>query len=271
MTPRREYRSVALFLSLLTPGLGQLYNGQLRKAIIAYIASICLSILIGGNAFASFKTVVMCFAIVIPFSFCIAAEAIYSAIKLKEIQLRQYNRWYVYLVIILIISFSTALYVQNIMHYKAFVTPSGAMSPSLVPGDRFIVDKHAYKVGEPKKGDIIVFRYPVDPSKNFIKRIIGTQGDKIEIVDKVVKVNDKVQSENYIEHSDTKILASSVGPRDNFGPVIVPPNSVFVMGDNRDQSYDSRFWGFVDVSAIKGKAKFIYWSEDRSRIGLEIK
>ncbi len=99
-----------------------------------------------------------------------------------------------------------------------------------------------------------------DDCRDFIKRVIAVGGDKIEIRDKRVYVNDIPFNEDYTIHSDNTVLGSNIAPRDNYGPVTVPRNKFFVMGDNRDQSYDSRFWGFVDMEDIKGRAFIIYWS-----------
>jgi signal peptidase I len=155
---------------------------------------------------------------------------------------------------------------------QAFKIPSGSMKSTLLVGDHILVTKFAYGIkipftdteildfGGPQRKDIIVFRYPVDPDKDFIKRVIGLPGDTIRIQNKRVFVNDKELDEPYVQHTDHGILPGSVSPRDNFGPIVVPQNSYFVMGDNRDESYDSRFWKFVDRSVLKGKALIIYWS-----------
>lgn len=157
---------------------------------------------------------------------------------------------------------------------QAFKIPSGSMIPTLLIGDHLLVNKFIYGVNlpfsdnkllvfnVPKRGDIIVFKYPEDPSRDFIKRVIGVEGDVIEIKNKQVYVNGVAIKEPYARFTDSYIHPRQLDPRDNFGPVKVPPGKLFVMGDNRDQSYDSRFWGFVDLKDVKGKALIIYWSWD---------
>ena len=145
---------------------------------------------------------------------------------------------------------------------EAFKIPSGSMIPTLLVGDHLLVNKFIYRFTEPERSDIIVFKYPDDPSRNFIKRIIGVGGDKIEVKDKVVYVNGQTHDEPYTQHITADIHPPGFSPRDNFGPITVPPNSYFMMGDNRDSSLDSRFWEnrFVNRRAIVGKAFIIYWS-----------
>lgn len=124
---------------------------------------------------------------------------------------------------------------------------------------------------------MIVFPFPEDTSKDFIKRVVAVGGETIEIVNKKVFINGKSIEEPYVVHSDPRIIPKALRPRDNYGPSLVPENLLFVMGDNRDQSYDSRFWGFVEKAAVKGKAYTIYWSWDKenfkvrwNRIGKKI-
>lgn len=157
---------------------------------------------------------------------------------------------------------------------QAFKIPSGSMIPTLLIGDHLLVNKFLYGTKipftdkkilvfrKPEKGDIIVFKYPENPEKDFIKRVIATEGDVIEERDKAVYINGKAITEPYAHHYDSNLRLSGFDPRDNFRPVTIPKNKVFVMGDNRDQSYDSRYWGFVDLKDIKGKALIIYWSWD---------
>ena len=157
---------------------------------------------------------------------------------------------------------------------QAFKIPSGSMIPTLDIGDHILVSKFIYGIKipftdvkifdfkKPNRGDIIVFIYPEDEKKDFIKRVVGVPGDKIELKNKEVYINGEKLTENYIIHQDPHTKPKEYEPRDNTGPIIVPPDSLFVMGDNRDQSYDSRYWGFVKMNKVKGRAFIIYWSWD---------
>ncbi len=155
---------------------------------------------------------------------------------------------------------------------KMYKIPSRSMVPTLLVGDQLVVNKLIYgikipyfrntiiPITDPQRGDIIVFIYPKDRSIDFIKRVIGIGGDTIEIKDKKIFINGKVFTDNTGIYTDKIIYPGSVQPRDNFGPVTVPKGSLFVLGDNRDESMDSRFWGFVDLKDVQGKAFIIYWS-----------
>lgn len=157
---------------------------------------------------------------------------------------------------------------------QAFKIPSGSMLPTLEIGDHILVNKFVYGVRlpiwnvpilpgrAPRRGDIVVFVYPVDPSKDFIKRVVGVPGDVVQLRRKVVYVNGKKADDPHAFYVDASAAPHTGGGRDNYGPVTVPEGSLFVMGDNRDRSYDSRFWGFVDVAAVRGKAFLVYWSWD---------
>lgn len=160
---------------------------------------------------------------------------------------------------------------------QAFKIPSGSMTPTLLVGDHILVNKFLYGTKipfsgkrvfmfkKPERGDIIVFKYPENPSKDFIKRVVAAEGDVIESKNKMVHVNGNKVNEPYAQHTDSSMRPMGIEPRDNFGPVIVPKNKYFVMGDNRDQSYDSRYWGYVDIKDVKGKALILYWSWDSEK------
>lgn len=148
---------------------------------------------------------------------------------------------------------------------QAFKIPSGAMRETIEVGDQILVNKFFYKFKQPKSGDIVVFKFPEDPAADFIKRVVAIGGDTIEIRDKEIIVNGKRSNQPYAINNDLKTLPASLSPRDNMALVSVPDDSIFVMGDNRDNSYDSRFWGVVKNDALRGKAFIIYWSWDRMR------
>jgi signal peptidase I len=174
---------------------------------------------------------------------------------------------------ILIAALLLALIVRTFF-FAAFKIPSGSMLPTLQIGDHLLVNKIVYGLkipfimktvipgGEPKREDIIVFVYPGDRNKDYVKRVLGVAGDVVEIRNKQLYINHKPYSDPHATHADALILPGFVQPRDNFGPIRVPKGSVFVMGDNRDYSMDSRFWGFVELKDVIGKALFIFFSWD---------
>ena len=163
---------------------------------------------------------------------------------------------------------------------QAFKIPSGSMEDTLLIGDHLLVSKFSYgipipfsderflELQHPERGDIIVFEFPGDKNKtflekrDFIKRVIGTPGDTIEVRNKQVYVNGEAYVIPEEVHKETTTVGPQYGPRDNMDPVTVPAGHYFVMGDNRDRSFDSRFWGFVPMENIKGKAFIKYWSWD---------
>jgi signal peptidase I len=173
----------------------------------------------------------------------------------------------------IIVALLLALFIRTFF-VQAFKIPSGSMLPTLQIGDHLLVNKLLYGirvpiVGKryfdffaPERGDIIVFVFPEDPAKDFIKRVVGIPGDVLEIREKKLFRNGQMVDDGdepyaqYLDQSQNKV------PRDNWGPETVPEGNVFVLGDNRDRSYDSRFWGFVPFENIKGKAVVIYWSWD---------
>jgi len=181
----------------------------------------------------------------------------------------------------IIIAVIIAMFIRTFI-IQAFKIPSGSMLETLQIGDHILVNKFIYgikipftdgkvlvSIKDPKKGDIVVFKYPEDPSKDFIKRVIATGGDTVQIINKKLYVNDKpVNDQEYVSHKSSQIYSGMVSPRDNLRKIKVPENKLFVMGDNRDNSHDSRFWGFVDLKAVKGQAFIIYWSWNKSEFGV---
>jgi signal peptidase I len=167
---------------------------------------------------------------------------------------------------------------------QAFKIPSGSMEDTLLIGDHLLVNKFLYgmkvpftdtrflTIREPQRGDIIVFEFPEDRDKpffqrrDFIKRVIGTPGDSVEVRNKQVFVNGEPYLIPQEVHKEPTVIPPEAAPRDFMPPVKVPPGQFFVMGDNRDRSFDSRFWGFVDKAEIKGKAFILYWSWDAEKL-----
>lgn len=179
----------------------------------------------------------------------------------------------------IIIAVAIAFFIRTFI-IQAFKIPSGSMKPTLQIGDHILVTKFSYgikipllrktlfSVSDPKRGDIVVFIYPEDRSKDFVKRVVGVSGDTLEIKNKKIYLNGLPYSDGHGVYTDDMIIPGAAQPRDNFGPVTVPTGSLFVMGDNRDQSYDSRFWGFVDKRDVLGKALIIYWSWNKEDINV---
>jgi signal peptidase I len=173
----------------------------------------------------------------------------------------------------LIIAAIIAFFVRSFF-IQAFKIPSSSMEPTLLIGDHLLVNRLTYvmkipftdivflNLGSPKRGDVIVFRYPVDASKDFIKRVIATEGDTVEIKDKAIYINGKTMEDPWGYYSDDSIMPGYLSPKDNLGPIVVPKDSYFAMGDNRDKSLDSRFWGFVKREHLVGKALILYFSWD---------
>jgi len=163
-----------------------------------------------------------------------------------------------------------AIFVRSFV-VEAFTIPSSSMEPTLLVGDYLLANRLSYvvkvpftdvvlfRLGEPKRGDIVIFRYPLDPSKDYVKRIIAKGGDMVEVRDKIVYVNGVRVEEGYAHFTDHMNIQQ---PRDNFRPVKVPKDCYFAMGDNRDNSSDSRFWGFLKEGDLVGKAEIIYFSLD---------
>lgn len=175
----------------------------------------------------------------------------------------------------ILIAFILAFLIRTFL-FQPFKIPSSSMEDTLLVGDHLIAmkflygskipftDKRILKIRDPKPGDIIVFRFPEDPSKDFIKRCVAVGGQTIEIKNKKVYVDGILKE--LPEHAkivEKTVYPARFGPRDNYSRFEVPPGHVFVMGDNRDNSNDSRYWGTVPYENIKGKAFMLYWSWNR--------
>ncbi|VBB41886.1 Signal peptidase I [uncultured Desulfatiglans sp.] len=170
-----------------------------------------------------------------------------------------------------VIAILLALFIRTFI-VQAFKIPSGSMEPTLLVGDHILVNKFIYgikipfinktliPVSTPERNDVIVFIYPLDKSKDFIKRVIGLPGDTIEIKGQEIYINGGLFEDPHGYYGREGDDGVPDLERDHAGPFKVPDNHLFVMGDNRDHSYDSRFWGFVPIDSLRGEAFIIYWS-----------
>ncbi|PIQ97540.1 MAG: signal peptidase I [Nitrospinae bacterium CG11_big_fil_rev_8_21_14_0_20_56_8] len=184
----------------------------------------------------------------------------------------------------ILIALFLALFIRTFI-LQAFKIPSGSMMNTLLIGDHILVSKFAYGIHipneipftgaklfpdivlfqkTPQRGDIIVFKFPRDESRDFIKRVIGVPGDVMEIRNQKIFINNQPLQEDYILHEDPDPDSPLEDIRDNLAPTLIPPRRLIMLGDNRENSQDSRFWGFLDIDKVKGKALIIYWSWDES-------
>lgn len=155
----------------------------------------------------------------------------------------------------IVVAFVIAIFIRTFF-LGVYTIPTGSMLETLQIGDFILVNKLSYKFSKPEHDDIVVFEYPLNPKVDYIKRVIGVPGDVIEIKDKIVYRNGEKLEPDYVRYEEGHHLAIA----DNVEKFTVPEGFYFMMGDNRDNSADSRFWGYVKEDAIVGKAFIIYWS-----------
>jgi signal peptidase I len=186
----------------------------------------------------------------------------------------------------IVIAVVLALFIRTFI-VQAFKIPTGSMEQNLLIGDHLLVNKLVFgptetglerrllPVRDLRRGDVIVFKYPEEPDRDFIKRVIALPGERVQVRDKRVFINDTALDEPYVYFLEPPAIVSehaevtSLNVRDWFGPVTVPPDQYFVMGDNRDNSEDSRYWGFLPRENVKGRALMVYWSYESERADFE--
>lgn len=271
----------AAFLSLLLPGLGHLSCGKVKKAVIIYVVfqvSILAAFFVFLRTALPYNLIlsVTLFATVYLYAIIdslLLAKNPDNTLKLKPIL--------GYLILVAVIIFHSTIIrplLGNTIKQKyiqAFKIPSDSMFPALLVGDMLLVDKHAYSNNNPKRGDVIVFQSPENPSKTLIRRIVGLGRETIEIKNTKVYINGSLYAEPYEINTDKTFQSNE---RNTLNPFAIPENNYFVIGDNRDQKHDNTFWGIVDRKDVNGKAIKFYWSWDKDnsrvrwdRIGRDIK
>jgi signal peptidase I len=276
---RRIWASV--ILTIFGAGLAPIYCGYLKLGIwleaIGFVAFCLGSIILAISPFIGTLLILLSIYII-----CVVAVFVFN-IQLTFISNRaehpRINRTWLWIIGVFIVSIAVNLvagYAVNSNILEAYRIPSAAMEPTLLKGD-FIIATKGSNAGEIRRGDIIVFKYPPDRSQMYIKRLIGIGGDTIRINDKQVFRNGEKLNEPYIVHIDSLIIPYDGGQnwglrfRDNMPETVVPQGRLFVLGDNRDNSQDSRIFGFVDQDLVVGRPRFIYlsWDPDAIRIRSE--
>jgi len=262
--PRRPW--IAAILSLVTIGLGHMYAGRAKKGLLLFgihlvLFTLSLILMLWSSHMLGLVSIVV---VGVGYLLYVIIDAIKTAKSCgKEYSLKNYNKWYFYFATIvaanLLITPSFEVIVEKYV-LKTYTIPTRAMMPTIKPGDNIVVNKACYHFDEFKRGDLIVFESPRDPSQDFIKRLIGIGGDKIQLKNKKLYLNGEVQDEHYAVYNEANISDSE---QVNFGPITVPEGALFVMGDNRDNSFDSRYFGSVASDKVKGKAVSIFWSWDK--------
>ena len=274
MTAVKKTRNpfIAALLSLFASGLGQIYNGTGALGLVLFLILIALPFLwavlgwlhhfIGLAALVIVMTVFWLFLIV---------HAFIQARRIRENELKKYQKLGVYAFFIIISIGLTNFVPQktwiSLLGISPFKFATTSMMPTVHKDDFLMADPRAYDSHMPQRGDLIVFIYPGDLSKQFLMRVIAIEGETVEIKNKQVFIDGQPLQESYKIHEDSAVDNS----RDNFGPLRIPARHCFVLGDNRDNSNDSRFWGALPLADVKGRALYVYWAKDKTRIGLTLK
>lgn len=286
----------AVLLSIAATGLGHIYCGRLLKGLILFFASFAFAPIIVVTAQNAASALML--ALVIASLMLLLGVFIYALVdagllarRIRDgYQLKEYNRWYIYLLFIVVaLSYPTNLASSIREHVlQAFKIPTQSMVPSILPGDRILLNKSIYRIKPPQRGDVVVFIYPDDRRLYYIKRIVALPGDTIEINNNKILINDQPldysaitpqpelklnlgetthpQKENNIGHSYPILLDSA--QMENMPKTVIPHGACFVLGDNRSQSKDSRQFGPIPLADVKGRVDYIYWpAQSWSRFG----
>jgi len=252
---------IAGFLTLFFGGTGFLYLGKLRWAIGYSILPLLVYMLVAWSRLFFSSVGIYAYLLFLFLASLFVLSAIIVAVSIAHRQqpqpLHKFQRWYYYILYAILTGFISNTVVEHrekLLGFATFNTPSLAMDKTLVLGDYFISDTWKYKNHLPKRGEVFVFKYPLKPEINYIKRLIGLPNDRIRIENNKVYVNGTLLNESYLN------------PENNLGrglpdaTYVVPENQLFVLGDNRDNSADSRDWGYVPKGSIVGSAEYIWFS-----------
>jgi signal peptidase I len=295
---------LAILLSLIMPGLGQVYCGRLKRGLVLNFLNILpLPIIIGLFSLSDSPSLMLiAIALILAGGIVQLTAIIDSAFLAKRsagYRLKDYNSSLVYVLLVLIVTgggVGSALYLRS-QRLEAYRVPAASCYPTIVPNDRILVNKNAYKKNDPQRGDLVVHICPFDRRSNYIKRIVAVAGDTVEMKDNQLFINGRELSRRKLPESapdnisvtvkgkqlkgqvfeemngDTKYnIFLSKTPQNqtaaDFEKITVPEHYCFVLGDNRNDSIDSRQFGPIPLATIKGRADYIYWpAKDWSRFG----
>lgn len=269
ISPRRWW--LAGLLGLLTPGFGQLYVGKAAKGLAGLFLLLAMALLLGALlVWGPWPRLALALLLVPAGLFVyLLVDAVVTARRSREYRLKWYNRWYIYL-----LAFLAAQWIAGAVlgtwtsdFAQTFHIPTSSLEPTILPGDHLYIDKRAYRSRDPERGDLVVHDSTENPGVLMLKRVVGLPGERLEIREKRLFINGRLQSEPYVQHRDSMVYGASSFQehgrlRDN-QTVTVPEGSYFLLGDNRDFSYDSRFHGAIPRESILGGGRLVvYWSRD---------
>ena len=271
--------AIAGFSSLVIPGFGQLYNTQSTKALVfLFVALLLLTTLFCTPLALYFETFLLVVISILGFRIYVVIDAIFVAIRSKSLQLCWYNRWYGYLgfaIIAHLLFFGARPVVEEFRRVELYRIPTQGMKPTLVSGDFIAVDRWSYKgpFSKPtrsiRRGDVVTYKPPESPSAVYVSRCVAVGGDTVEVRDGVLFVNGSraAPSSRIDEGPRRKASGDRLPGEENMaeqikdlGPLPIPSDSLYIVGDNRDSSYDSRFFGPVSTNAVIGQVRYIYFS-----------
>lgn len=282
-------------LSILLPGLGQIYNGQIKKAFIFYGLYILIpTILKVSKIAASFYGMAALHLLLVLSILYICIDAWRNAKCRQDYRLKKYNKWYFYILFYTVLVSAMWLYIQGPLNnnfVRNFSVSASSGAPTLYPGDILVADMSIYNNSEPDYGDLVVFMPPHD-EQPYIFRIAGKPNDILEIYDNEVIINGHPSQTSFIKkieldgiylneyeealpnghkHFILKYDMPTDSLKSNMKNIIIPPDSYYLLGDNRDNAFDSRYMGPIEKERIKGKAMYCYWGKTKDRINIDLR
>jgi len=259
---------LAHLLSLLAPGAGHVYAGRPGKGVALWLAGSAVAWLgLAGGAFSTFSGMIVMLAVLVGYWLWVSVSAMVEARRARGATLGK-GRWYVLAGLLVVQLAASTLPTRSLLPVRSFRVPSASMAPAIRPGDHLIADMRVWNRRRPRRGDLVIYHQPRRPQEMSVKRVIGLPGETVELRDRRLYVDGRPVEDPWARYSDegSPYLPQVTG-RDRFGPSAVPEGSLFVLGDNRDNSFDSRAHGPIASSLLVGEPLYVYWSRDRDRIG----